>query len=259
MNRVIAYGLADTLDIRGIKNTLKLELAYSDSDELFYSGGNGRFIYFFNYGVACFFNYAEPEAGEILQPLQPYFKNPFDSALSEEFEVEQGPLQVGYNKIRIPTYHPDTIRIIMFNVAQSVALDYYSDQTDRLLADTNYHTARLEKRGRLGIGGRSLKKYIGKTLYLRNRIAENLYIFDSPLQTWENEQLDNLHRELKRSFDLQDRFRGVTEGLGIIKENLDLFKDLLQYRNSTVLEWIIIILIAIEVFHFLWTEFFRLG
>jgi required for meiotic nuclear division protein 1 len=35
--------------------------------------------------------------------------------------------------------------------------------------------------------------------------------------------------------------------LEIVKENLDLFKDLLQYRNSIVLEWIIIILILVEV------------
>jgi uncharacterized Rmd1/YagE family protein len=38
--------------------------------------------------------------------------------------------------------------------------------------------------------------------------------------------------------------------LGIVKDNLELFKDILQYRNSVVLEWIIIILISIEVINF---------
>jgi len=85
---------------------------------------------------------------------------------------------------------------------------------------------------------------------LKNRIAENLYIFDSPPETWENEQLDRLHNELKKNFDLQDRFRDVSEGLQIVKDNLELFKDILQYRTSLLLEWIVIILIAVEVINF---------
>jgi len=105
------------------------------------------------------------------------------------------------------------------------------------------------KKGRLAVSGRKLKKFIGKTLLIKSRIAENLYIFDSPPETWENEQLDKLHGELKKSFDLHDRFRDVSEGLGIVKDNLELFKDILQYRNSLMLEWIVIILIAIEVIH----------
>jgi len=52
---------------------------------------------------------------------------------------------------------------------------------------------------------------------------------------------------LKKTFDLQSRFRTIQEGLQIVKENLELFKDLLQYRNSVVLEWVIIVLILVEV------------
>jgi uncharacterized Rmd1/YagE family protein len=102
----------------------------------------------------------------------------------------------------------------------------------------------------LSISGKNLKKYIGKTLLLKNSIAENLFIFDSPPETWEDEQLDKLHNGLKKNFDLQDRTRSVSEKLSIVKDNLELFKDILQYRNSTFLEWIVIALIAIEVINF---------
>ena len=43
----------------------------------------------------------------------------------------------------------------------------------------------------------------------------------------------------------------------IIRENLELFKDLLQYRNSTVLEWIIIILVSAEVLNILIEKIFK--
>jgi len=137
-----------------------------------------------------------------------------------------------------------------------VTLDYYANQTELLLEETNSHTQLLAKKGTLHISGRNLKKFIGKTLLIKNRIAENLYIFDSPVETWENEELDRLYNELKKNFDLNERFRDVSEGLNIVRDNLELFKDILQYRNSVLLEWVVIILIAIEVIHFLIAQFF---
>ena len=102
----------------------------------------------------------------------------------------------------------------------------------------------------------NLKKYIGRTLNLKNRITENFYIFDSPDETWEDENLSKLDTGLKKTFDLQTRFRTIQEGLGIVKENLELFKDILQYRNSTLLEWIIIALIFVEVLNLFFEKLF---
>jgi uncharacterized Rmd1/YagE family protein len=196
-------------------------------------------------------NYEAIDISSFLQFITPLCKNRFKEDLYDQFIIETGAKEnkVGYNKIEITTADRQVLRAIMLNVSQSVALDYYSEQTTQLMEETNRHTQQLEKRGRLVISGQSLKKFIGKTLLLKNRIAENLYIFDSPPETWEDEKLDKLHTELKRNFDLQERFRNVSEGLGIVKENLELFKDILQYRNSVFLEWVVIILITIEVLH----------
>jgi required for meiotic nuclear division protein 1 len=208
--------------------------------------------------VVCFLNYEEAAIGEFLQRIAPYCKNLFDQRLSEEFQVETNASEnkFGYNKIEIINADIETLRLIMLNVSQSVALDYYSELTEQLLEETNSHTQSLERKGRLDVSGKNLKKYIGKTLNLKNRIADNLYIFDSPPETWEDENLNKIDQGLKRTFDLQERFRDIREGLEIIKENLELFKDLLQYRNSTFLEWIIIILVFLEVLNLLIDKIF---
>jgi uncharacterized Rmd1/YagE family protein len=101
-----------------------------------------------------------------------------------------------------------------------------------------------------------LKQYIGRTLLLKNRIAENIYVFDSPPETWENENLTKIDADLKRTFDLQVRVRTIQEGLNIIRDNLELFRGLLQYRNSNILEWIVIILILLEVLNLLIEKIF---
>ena len=247
--RIVSYQIADSIDIKQFKLAFKAELFYGDSDELFYKTDSVEFIYIFKYGVVCFLNYDPIKISQFLRLISSYCKNRFTEDLSEEFEIETNAPEnkIGYNLISIKDSDFEKIRLIMLNVSQSVALDYYYEQTTTLLEETNQHTQMLENKGRLSISGIKLKKYIGRTLLLKNRIAENLYIFDSPPETWDDEQLNKIDTELKRTFDLQERFRNIQEGLTIIKDNLELFRDLLQYRHSNMLEWIVIILILVEV------------
>ncbi|MEI6945890.1 RMD1 family protein [Paraflavisolibacter sp. H34] len=258
IQKVLSYQIADSIDIKLLKAAFKADLVHSDADELFYQTDNQQFIYIFKYGAVCFFNLDAVKISEFLKLIASYCKGLFEESMSEEFLVESNCKEnrIGYNKIELREADVEIIRLVMLNVSQSVALDYYYDQTSRLLEETNFHTQKLELKGRLDISGTALKKYIGKTLFLKNRIAENLYIFDSPPETWEDETLNKIDLGLKRTFDLQDRFRNISEGLQIIRDNLDLFKDLLQYRQSTMLEWIIIILILVEVVNLFFEKFF---
>lgn len=255
--KVLSLQVADNIDLKQFKNSFPGHIYFSDMDELFYDIARNKCLYVFKYGTICFLGYNETDVAAFLQIIKPFCKNFLDQKPSDEFDIETGSAAInfGFNKIEIQGADIEILRLIMLNASQSVALDYYSDQTNTLLEETNYHTQELERRGRIELGGAKLKKYIGRTLNLKNKISANLYIFDSPEQTWENETLNKLDIGLKKTFDLQSRFRTIQEGLQIVKENLDLFKDLLQYRNSVVLEWIIIILILVEVINLVVEKF----
>jgi uncharacterized Rmd1/YagE family protein len=247
--RTIAYQVADSIDLRAFKAGFPSELYYEDSDEVFYRLPEERYIYVFKYGIVCFLNYDEIRMAEFLQFVKPFCKNPLEKQFSEELFIETGKPanKFGFNKLELQHSRPDVLRLVMLNVSHSVALDYYFDLTSQLMEETQHHTLNLEQKGKLDISGRALKKYIGRTLNIKNRIAENLYIFDSPDVTWEDEYLNRVDMGLKSTFDLQVRFRNVAEGLTIVKENLELFRDIMQHRKSTALEWVIIALILVEV------------
>jgi len=246
---VISYQIADAIDVKEFASVFKAELCYSDPTELFYKTGTEQYVYIFKYGAVCFLNYDVIRISELLSFIKPYCKNLFEKSITDEFTVETHAkeVRVGFNKIEIPSADIDVLRLVMLNVSQSVALDYYEEQTNKLLEETNFFTQMLETKGKLNISGKKLKQHIGRTLLLRNRIAENIYVFDSPPETWENENLTKIDTGLKRTFDLQVRVRMIQEGLNIIRDNLELFRGLLQYRNSNILEWIIILLILVEV------------
>ena len=249
MLKVVSIQVGDSIDIKSFKTSFATEAYRADADELFYRIAVEKYLYVFKYGILCFLGYPKEEINAFIQSISVFCRNMFDQWLSDEFDIETrtGRIKLGYNKIEIAEPDIEVLRLIMLNVSQSVALDHYSEQTNKLLAETNFYTQMLERKGKINLHRTDLKKYIGRTLNLKNRIAENLYIFDSPEETWEDEKLNLLDQDLKTTFDLQARFRTIAEGLQIVKENLELFKDMLQYRNTVVLETIVIVLILVEV------------
>lgn len=258
MLKVNAYQYSESIDLKAFKSDFTAELKYSSPDELFYEVANLQYVYVFKYGAICFLNYDAIKIAEFFKLMTQYTKTQFENKFNDEFLIETNCKEntFGYNKIEIVNSDNETLRLIMLNVSHSVALDYYSDQSDKLLEGTNLQVQYLEKEGKLDISGKSLRRYIGKTLNLKNKISQNLYIFDSPPETWEDENLNKIDIGLKKTFDLQLRYRNIQEDLQIIKENLEMFKDLMQYRKSNLLEWIIIILILIEVINLLVSKLF---
>ena len=249
MYQVIAYQAAKHINTSKCKNVINYQLIFSDSDELCYKISKYKYVYIFEYGMVSFFNFNSSEIQIFLTLILPFCKGYFKAKLVEKTTiiVEDNKLQVTFDSIYIPTLDSEMIRIIMLYNSQSVALNRYSEITEKLLKETNQHTKYLEVNGKLDITGKSLKKFIGRVLNVKNKILENLYIFDAPDITWENEELNKLDKELKQNFDLKDRYRRINERIQIIKENLELFKDILEHSESSKLEWIIIILILVEV------------
>lgn len=249
MCTVFAYQVANTINIKSLKQQLSGQLLFQDSDELYYQIDEDKFIYFFHYGMVSFFNCSSNEIKQYFERIKPYCQDNLTEKIVEEIEVivKSNAFQVTFNAVVLPEIDSEMIRLIMLNASQSVALNRYSDISEELLVETNEYTKYLENKGKLNISGIRLKQFIGKVLNIKNKISENLYIFDSPEITWENEQLNKLNLDLKRSFDLKDRYRLIHDRLEIIKENLELFKDIMDHKESSKLEWIIILLILVEV------------
>lgn len=249
MYNVQSYQIAQNINIRLVRKEFEDALEFSDSDELFYRLNESAFVYIFQFGIISFFNVTDEQINTIKAKVAPFGKGIIETDLSEDIQVSvvAKELKVFFNKVVIPALDQEMIRLIMLHTSQSVALDRYSELTEQLLEEATVHTISLETNGRLRISSKKLKRFIGRTLNIKNSIYENLYIFDSPEVVWEDESLAQLDNDLKNTFDLKNRYRNIQDRIAIIKENLELFKDIWNHRESSMLEWIIIILIVIEV------------
>jgi len=258
MYKVQSHQLAQQINIRQVRNNFKAELLFGDSDELFYKIADTKFVYIFQFGIVSYFNISEHNSKKFDAEIRPFCKGTISTDLSEDIQVSvvEKKLEVSFNKVTIPEMDEEMIRLIMLHTSQSVALDRYAEITSNLLEEASVHTSSLERRGKLRISSAKLKRFIGRTLNIKNGIYENLYIFDSPLVTWDDEQLTMLDNGLKNTFDLKNRYRNIQDRITIIKENLELFKDIWNHKESSTLEWIIIILIFVEIVDLFVTKVF---
>lgn len=245
----IAFKIAENIAINYLKTIFSKPPLFSDNDELFYQLENDKYIYMFKYGIACFFNFSQKDIDAVKRKITPALKDKATSTLFSEtvnITMHAKDTIIDFDGIQLEDNNPEKIRLIMLNLSQSVALNYYYSITEQLLEDTRRHTNILEEKGKLNINGKKLKRYIGKVLNIKNKISENLYIFESHEVASDDKALNALNIKLKSKFDLIDRHHIIHHHIDIVKENLDLFKDIMFHKESSKLEWIIIILIVIE-------------
>ena len=257
--KIEAYQVAESFNIKKLRAEFRADIHSGSTSELFYFfEEKNSYVYIFDYGVVVFCNYDPVEQSEFLRFVKNYTETSLETDLNEQYNVEIDDkiqkILVKNDYVIIQNADPQTMRIIMLNTGQSVALEYYETLTDELLNSTKKYIQELEQKGKLSISKTALLKFIGRVLNVKNSIVDNLYILDDPNMTWENEELNLLNRNLKANFDTNTRFKDLDYRLQIVENNLKLFTDVLNHRESSYLEWIVIILISIEIIN---TIFFR--
>lgn len=174
----------------------------------------------------------------------------------DELEVRLGEKEVNvtFSAVRLRELTLNELKIISLALAQSVALDHFENEVSSVLRKFEPVVNALQTRGKLLLSQREVLKAVGFALAVRSAVLENLTLFDSPPETWESEVLAHLDSQLYDHFDLDERLSAVNQKLGYLTDVHSLLINLLNNRKSQRLEWIIILLIFIEIVFFVFYE-----
>lgn len=171
----------------------------------------------------------------------------FDPKLSSLFTVDN-------EAITLQSASDLNMLIIAYVIAQSVALDVYeqklaaySEHSRELIEDSDSYS--LFKRTRLA-------RFAKELVLIRHDLLIDLHLLDKPNILWDNEDAEALYNRLASSLELSDRFDVVSYKLGSIKDDIIMVMDITNHKHSSFLEWIIIVLIAVEIVMGL-TEWFK--
>ena len=94
---------------------------------------------------------------------------------------------------------------------------------------------------------RAISKEIGALFIERNLVNLHSDILDTPEYFWNDDQWEPAYQRTGQYLDMEGRVDLLNKRLEIIKELLEMFATQLENQHASRLEWIIIVLITIEV------------
>jgi uncharacterized Rmd1/YagE family protein len=208
-----------------------------------------------SFGAVVFFSYddeiAQLVSARITETLQDSFvvKEVEDRLIVETGKSEE---RFSHNEVWLKDddMAPTRMRIIAMLLAQSVALDYLEREADNALKGFTPYLNDLSERGRIRISARKILKNIGFAMQTRFMVLSNVALFDKPAETWQSESIENLYQGMLDFFDIAERQDVLAAKLDFISENTRMLFEVLSSRKSHYLEWIVIILIGVEIVGF---------
>ena len=146
----------------------------------------------------------------------------------------------------VPRFDPELAASICFVLAKSVALERIEEQLDVVLDEVEGLIAQLDQ-GKLSLSDKRLAKLASSILNFKYKSIAHIMVLDKPDITWESVEVDRFYLTLAALFELNQRYGEIRHKTETLLSITEVFSSLSHARRATRLEWIIIVLIAIEI------------
>lgn len=252
--RCFSYSTAMQYDVRAIAKAFQLEYQttfFRDVVHVNLSAIENHIqgFFCFSYGVTVFWG-VEDEAHilEILQKIRPYETRHFESMEKDTMLFSIGQKSgIVDDAIILPSPLLSYRLAISHGLAQSSKLSLLESIVQKTIDNTKYIPEQLSKTGRVPLTKREIGKKVGELFIERSSINLHLDILDVPEYFWEHPDLEPLYRMMANHLELQGRLDVLNKRLDIIHDLLEMLGTEMNHQHSSRLEWIIIILIIMEV------------
>ena len=236
-------------EIKRSQIELLLKTTFTKSIEAtYYIEKNQTFIIYTEFSVLTFINWHKDEVIKILTKLG--VKDFTDSNLYQDYPIiidtqNSMPFTIDNNTITFQEYNHLYLIITAHVISQSIALELYeamlSDYYERSRTLINSaDTYSIFKR-------RKLSRFAKQLVLVRHDLLIDLHLLDKPNILWDNENVEMLYNSLAYILELKDRFEVIEYKLNSIKDDIVMVMDLTNHNHSSFLEWIIIVLIGVEI------------
>lgn len=208
--------------------------------------GSDLFIY--KFGAVVFWEFKEEEEKDFL-----YLFSTFEKDSLDKIEHEETPLslttktKIRREGIRLAQNDPKTKLAISYGLAQSIKLTLFEEQVEKTIADMKAYPEEMFRKGSISLSRKEIAQKMGQLMMQRNSINLHSEILDTPEFFWEYPELEPPYRDTSAAFEIAQRAEVLNKRLDIIKDFFELLSDELNHQHSSFLEWIIIVLILLEV------------
>ncbi|MFH1066026.1 MAG: RMD1 family protein [Nanoarchaeota archaeon] len=249
--------VAKEFPIAKVKDVLKYKLITEKRDRAVFEIAPKKYVFVYSYGVLVFYDVEDVMVSATIKNLRGLGIEIEKDKLWDEYIIaDHMKNAVEFNQVKMKNASLDNIEVVASMLAQSVALENYENKVDGIVNSFSALNKQLKEKGKLKRGSKELLKIIGNNNTIIETIVSKMALLEEPAAAWECEEAEWLFNRLRKTFELEERFKHLQYKLDFIQNNSEVMLDILNNRKSEILEWVIIILIAIEIVIFVYEVMF---
>ncbi|MCW8956502.1 MAG: RMD1 family protein [Gammaproteobacteria bacterium] len=250
-DRVSAINLGDSfLTPSEEQNLLSNErgVRYRDAVHINLPGGEA---WVFDYGVIVFWAADEDERKALLHRLH-IDDTRIEGTRQEHFRFTTAGTEVRINQDTLTLVDDNLLTRLAFShaLAQSLKLSEYEEQAQCTIQNHSDLPEALATTGKIALSRREIAKIRGQLFSTKSDIILHYGLLDTPEFFWEYPEYESTYNIAARYMEIHQRVDLLSKKLETIHELFGMLADEQKHQHSAFLEWIIIILIAIEIIMF---------
>uniref|UniRef100_A0A7S4VN17 DUF155 domain-containing protein n=1 Tax=Alexandrium monilatum TaxID=311494 RepID=A0A7S4VN17_9DINO len=230
----------------------------------------GKDLFVFSFGCLVCWSFDRRELAAVKEALRPFMVRPIPAAdideecmdflikrrgegeedddEHEEADSEDAATNaIKQDQIILTTSDPLERLAHAYALAQSVKLGSFEIVVGRSIGSTRSIPETMASTGEVRLDARELSKRIGGLLMLRCDVNLHTDILDTPEIFWDEEKFEPHYVACRGYLDIDKRVEILNQRLGVLKDLYDLLQNSLNVKHGNKLEWIVIILILVEV------------
>ena len=216
-------------------------------------------IFLFDYGVVIFWGTSSQGRQDFLHLIKPHARAPLDTLICDEFTyslvAEQ--LAVKNDHIQLPGDDAMTRLAVSHGIAQSTKLAQFEDRVQNTITATAHIPRNIAETGTSRLGRKETAKLRGRLFITKSDIMLHYDLLDIPEFFWENPEFSSYYATLADYLEIQQRVEVLSKKLETIHELFNMMADEQKHKHSSLLEWIIIWLIAFDIFVIMVHDIFK--
>lgn len=203
----------------------------------------------FSYGVVVYWNVDLDERRALQQQLLEFAIKPDAEPQEDNFSYETGcPYdRIQHDHIEIQSRDFKVLLALSHAMAQSIKLATFESHAIETIHATSHLPESLAREGKIKLNRKEMAKIRGQLFLTKSDIILNYDLLDTPEFFWDHPEYQAIYSMAANYLEIQQRTDVLSKKLETIHELLEMLADEQKHLHSSVLEWIIIWLIMVEI------------
>lgn len=207
-------------------------------------------IWLFDYGIIVSWNVSQADRESFIDAIAAYIVEPAQKIALEHYKYTlnpDAPLSIKHDVISLPNNEPLTRLALSHAFAQSYKLSFFEDQAQRVIQENTDLSKTLSHTGEIPLNRKELAKLRGRLFATSSDIILHFNLLDTPEFFWDYPEYEPIYQLGSKYLELAPRLDILNHKLETIQTLLDMLSQEQNHKHSAFLEWIIIVLIAVDI------------